>query len=96
MFLDYFMKKNYDNIEYIKNSNELIDNLNYGINIFLNSDCNFFIRLKDNYIYNDNFLEDMNNNKNLFTYSFWKDDFIIKETRYNKFNDLMNWANIGV
>ena len=96
LFLDYFMKKNYDNIEYIKNSNELVENLNYGINAFINSDCNFFIRLRDNYVYNDNFLEDMNNNKSLFTYSFWKDDLITKVTRYNKFNDLMNWSNIGV
>ena len=96
IFIEYFMNKEYQNIKYIKNYGNISENLNLGIDYFFASNCNFFIRLKDNYIYNTNFLEEICKNKNEFTYSYWKNDFCVMEKKYEKFTDLLNWSNIGL
>lgn len=89
---------NNDKIEYIKNNstNGLINNINIGINKFLESGYNYFTYLDEDNIYYDNFLQELFNVRSDFTYSYWIENDDISEKKYQKFEDLLLWYGLKV
>lgn len=70
--------------------------LNLGINNFLKSDYEYLVYLNEDNFYHNNFLEELINNKNKFTYSYFSNNDLIKERTYNSFYDLLKWTGIGL
>ena len=83
----------------INDEDYIAKSINYGINKFINSDCNYFTWIYDNCIYYDIFLENLIIYKCDFCYSYFKlnnlvnNNYTIIDKFYVDYKDLMNNYN---